>query len=71
MRTGNTLRKAHPSKDRVHRCESRPVEQSTSRPLEVAEQVCGLASGRSVFTGPAETARRDVGLLHSYTGAAA
>jgi branched-chain amino acid transport system ATP-binding protein len=47
------------------------VEQNTARALDVADQVCVLASGRSVFTGPAETARRDVDLLHSYTGAAA
>jgi branched-chain amino acid transport system ATP-binding protein len=47
------------------------VEQNTARALEVADQVCVLASGRSVFTGPAERARRDVDLLHSYTGAAA
>jgi hypothetical protein len=30
-----------------------------------------LASGRSAFSGTAESARRDVDLLHSYTGAAA
>jgi branched-chain amino acid transport system ATP-binding protein len=47
------------------------VEQNTSRALDVADQVCVLASGRIVFTGPAEVARRDVDLLHSYTGAAA
>jgi len=46
------------------------VEQNTSRALDVAVQVCVLASGRSVFSGPAEAARRDVDLLHSYTGAA-
>jgi branched-chain amino acid transport system ATP-binding protein len=46
------------------------VEQNTARALDVADQVCVLASGRSVFTGPAETARRDVDLLHSYTTAA-
>jgi branched-chain amino acid transport system ATP-binding protein len=46
------------------------VEQNTSRALDIADQVCVLASGRTVFTGPAETARRDVDLLHSYTGAA-
>ena len=44
------------------------VEQNTERALDVAQQVCVLASGRSVFTGPAEAARRDVDLLHSYTG---
>jgi branched-chain amino acid transport system ATP-binding protein len=47
------------------------VEQNTNRALELAHQVCVLASGRSVFTGSAETARRDVDLLHSYTGVAA
>jgi branched-chain amino acid transport system ATP-binding protein len=47
------------------------VEQNTARALEIAHQVCVLASGRSVFTGSAETARRDVDLLHSYTSAAA
>ena len=46
------------------------VEQNTSRALDVADRVCVLASGRSVFAGPAEAARRDVDLLHSYTGAA-
>ena len=47
------------------------VEQNTNRALGVADQVCVLASGRSVFYGPAETARRDVDLLHSYFGVAA
>jgi branched-chain amino acid transport system ATP-binding protein len=47
------------------------VEQNTARALDVADKVCVLASGRSVFTGPAETARHDVDLLHSYTGVAA
>ena len=47
------------------------VEQNTNRALDVADQVCVLASGRSVFYGPAETARRDVDLLHSYFGVAA
>jgi branched-chain amino acid transport system ATP-binding protein len=47
------------------------VEQNTKRALDVADQVCVLASGRSVFTGSAEAARRDVDLLHSYTGATA
>ena len=42
------------------------VEQNTSRALDLAGQVCVLASGRSVFQGAAETARRDVDLLHSY-----
>jgi len=47
------------------------VEQNTERALDVAQQVCVLASGRSVFIGAAESARRDVDLLHSYTSAAA
>jgi branched-chain amino acid transport system ATP-binding protein len=47
------------------------VEQNTARALDVAQKVCVLASGRSVFTGSAESARRDVDLLHSYTGVAA
>ncbi|MBV8192602.1 MAG: ABC transporter ATP-binding protein [Alphaproteobacteria bacterium] len=46
------------------------VEQNTARALDVADQVCVLASGRTVFTGAAEAARRDVDLLHSYAGAA-
>jgi branched-chain amino acid transport system ATP-binding protein len=47
------------------------VEQNTSRALDLADQVCVLAAGRSVFQGTAETARRDVDLLHSYFGIAA
>jgi branched-chain amino acid transport system ATP-binding protein len=47
------------------------VEQNTTRALDLADQVCVLASGRSVFTGSAERARFDVDLLHSYTSAAA
>ena len=47
------------------------VEQNTQRALDVADQVCVLASGRSVFQGTAESARRDVDLLHSYFGVAA
>jgi branched-chain amino acid transport system ATP-binding protein len=47
------------------------VEQNTSRALDLADHVCVLASGRSVFQGSAETARRDVDLLHSYFGIAA
>ncbi len=47
------------------------VEQNTSRALDLADNVCVLASGRSVFQGAAETARRDVDLLHSYFGIAA
>ena len=47
------------------------VEQNTSRALDLADNVCVLASGRSVFQGTAEMARRDVDLLHSYFGVAA
>jgi branched-chain amino acid transport system ATP-binding protein len=47
------------------------VEQNTARALAVADQVCILASGRSVFYGTAEAARRDVDLLQSYFGATA
>jgi branched-chain amino acid transport system ATP-binding protein len=47
------------------------VEQNTSRALDLADHVCVLASGRSVFQGSAEAARRDVDLLHSYFGIAA
>ena len=47
------------------------VEQNTSRALDVADKVCVLASGRGVFAGPAETARSDVDLLHTYTSSAA
>jgi len=47
------------------------VEQNTSRALDLADNVCVLASGRSVFHGSAETARRDVDLLHTYFGIAA
>jgi branched-chain amino acid transport system ATP-binding protein len=47
------------------------VEQNTARALDVAHKVCVLASGRCVFSGSAETARRDVDLLHSYFGVAA
>jgi branched-chain amino acid transport system ATP-binding protein len=47
------------------------VEQNTNRALDLADNVCVLAFGRSVFQGSAETARRDVDLLHSYFGIAA
>jgi branched-chain amino acid transport system ATP-binding protein len=47
------------------------VEQNTQRALDAAHRVLVLASGRAVFQGAAEVARRDVDLLHSYFGAAA
>ncbi len=64
----DALKQAQPGRRPRH---SSLVEQNTSRALDVADQVCVLASGRSVFTGPAEAARKDVDLLHSCTGAAA
>ena len=47
------------------------VEQNTKRALRVADDVCVLASGRSVFTGTAEAARQDSELFSRYLGAAA
>jgi len=47
------------------------VEQNTARALEIADQVCVLASGRAVFYGRAEAAHRDLDLLQSYMGVAA
>jgi branched-chain amino acid transport system ATP-binding protein len=44
------------------------VEQNTARALDIASKVCVLASGRTVFYGEAEAARRDVDLLQSYFG---
>jgi branched-chain amino acid transport system ATP-binding protein len=46
------------------------VEQNTKRALRVADNVCVLASGRSVFQGSAEAARRDSELFRRYLGAA-
>jgi branched-chain amino acid transport system ATP-binding protein len=45
------------------------VEQKTKRALRVADTVCVLASGRSVFLGPADAARKDNGLFRRYLGA--
>ncbi|MEW6261904.1 MAG: ABC transporter ATP-binding protein [Thermodesulfobacteriota bacterium] len=44
------------------------VEQSTQRALEVAHQVSVLESGRTVWQGAAEQARRDAGLIDAYLG---
>lgn len=44
------------------------VEQSTQRALEVAGQVCVLESGRTVWKGSAEKARRNTGLIDSLLG---
>jgi len=46
------------------------VEQNTKRALRVADNVCVLASGRSVFLGSAEEARSDTELFQRYLGAA-
>jgi branched-chain amino acid transport system ATP-binding protein len=47
------------------------VEQNTKRALRIADTVCVLASGRSVFTGTAEAARQDAELFRRYLGAGA
>jgi len=44
------------------------VEQSTQRALHLADQVCVLESGRSVWRGSAEEARGDPALIESYLG---
>jgi branched-chain amino acid transport system ATP-binding protein len=42
------------------------VEQNTARALEIADTVCILASGSTVFFGPAATARADTALFESF-----
>jgi len=44
------------------------VEQNTERALQVADDVCVLESGRSVWQGSAATARQDPDLLSAYLG---
>jgi branched-chain amino acid transport system ATP-binding protein len=44
------------------------VEQSTQRALEMADQVCVLESGRSVWKGSAEKARRSLKLIDALLG---
>ncbi len=44
------------------------VEQSTQRALEVADQVCVLESGRTVWKGTADQARSDAGLIDAFLG---
>jgi len=44
------------------------VEQSTQRALDVADQVCVLESGRTVWNGPAEDARENSGLIDALLG---
>ena len=44
------------------------VEQSTKRALEIADKVCVLESGRQVWAGSAEEARRDPAMIEAYLG---
>ncbi|GAB1391208.1 MAG: ABC transporter ATP-binding protein [Rubrivivax sp.] len=44
------------------------VEQNTERALQVADEVCVLESGRSVWQGAAAAARQDPDLLSAYLG---
>ena len=44
------------------------VEQNTERALQVADDICVLESGRSVWQGPAAAAREDPDLLSAYLG---
>ena len=46
------------------------VEQSTARALEVADRVCVLESGRAVWQGSAEEARKDPAMIEAYMGLA-
>ena len=44
------------------------VEQSTERALEVADQVCVLESGLTVWKGSAADARKNSGLIDALLG---
>jgi branched-chain amino acid transport system ATP-binding protein len=44
------------------------IEQSTKRAFEVADQVCVLESGRSVWHGTGADAARDPALIEAYLG---
>ncbi|MGI9132567.1 MAG: ABC transporter ATP-binding protein [Rhodoferax sp.] len=44
------------------------VEQNTERALSVADSVCVLESGRTVWQGSAEAARNDPELASAYLG---
>ena len=46
------------------------VEQNTARALEVADRVCVLESGRAVWQGSAEEARKDPAMIEAYMGLA-
>ncbi len=46
------------------------VEQSTARALEIADRVCVLESGRAVWQGSAEEARKDPAMIEAYMGLA-
>ncbi len=46
------------------------VEQNTARALEVADSVCVLESGRAVWQGSAEEARKDPAMIEAYMGLA-
>jgi branched-chain amino acid transport system ATP-binding protein len=44
------------------------VEQNTERVLSVAQEVCVLESGRTVWQGKADDARNDPELTAAYLG---
>ena len=44
------------------------VEQNTERVLKVADDICVLESGRTVWQGSAEAARQDPDLTAAYLG---
>jgi branched-chain amino acid transport system ATP-binding protein len=46
------------------------VEQNTTRALEVADQVCVLASGKSVYQGDPMSLRNDSSIFDKYLGVA-
>ena len=44
------------------------VEQNTHKALEVSDRVCILESGRSVWDGRAEDAKKDSKIIEAYMG---
>ena len=46
------------------------VEQNTTRALDVADQVCVLASGKSVYQGDPVSLRSDSSIFDRYLGVA-